>query len=138
MVSVKGIPKVSAKEKFAAAQAAKAAKKAEDEKAAADKEAARTMKKAYHDAAFEAEKRKVSKKVQAEALFMEHRRAEFLAMTKEQRTTKLAELTAALRAVERQQKTDGLLLNDGYSMVGKEASNYAQLNMMIGLLRVMM
>lgn len=138
MESAKEVPKkVSAKEKFAAAQSAKAAAKAAVEEAAAKKEAAKMVEKAKHDAAFEKEKKKVAKKVEASAHFEAECRAEFSAMSKEQRATKLGELRVQLKEANRKQAMVRVELNDESSAVGKEAAAIGRLAMRIGILEAM-
>ena len=138
MESAKEVPKkVSAKEKFAAAQAAKAAAKAVVEEAAAKKEVAKLMEKVKHDAVFEKEKKKVAKKVEAASHFEAECRTEFSALSKEQRITKLGELRAQMKEVSRQQALVRVELNANSSAVGKDAILADRLVVRIGILEAM-
>lgn len=135
MVSVKEAPKkVSAKEKFAAAQAAKMAKKAEEEKASTAKDSVLAAEKAKHDAVFAKEKKKVAKELTARNAFVEEFKAHILTLTKDERVAKLIELRQMIADVNRSISKTRMELNADATLVGKEAQKLENLNTMVGIL----
>lgn len=138
MTSVKETPKkLSAKEKFAAAQAAKASKKSEEDRVAAEKEAAKVAEKAKHDAKFEKEKKKVAKTMSEATRYSDARRAEFELLTKEQRLSRLAELRQMLKEENKKISIMRMDLNCDPAAVGKDALNYERLMASICILQCM-
>ena len=135
MVSVKEVPKkISAKEKFAAAQAAKLAAKAMEEAGKAKMEAAMAAEKAKHDAVFAKEKKKVAKKIAAEESFESEFRARIAGMNSIERNTLLADLRREVAGFNKDQKTFRMVNNGEGSLIGREAIRFGNVQLMIGIL----
>ena len=136
MVSVKEVPKkVSAKEKFEAAKAAKMAKKAEEEKATAAEAAARTTEKAKHDVVFAKEKKKIAKDLASTATYEAECRAVFSEMTREQKMTRLGELQAQLDVTYGDIRKQRMELNCSLELSPKEAKDLSNLEIAIHILK---
>lgn len=135
MVSVKEVPKkISAKEKFAAAQAAKMAAKATGEAEKAAKEAKEVAEKAKHEKVFAKEKKKVAKELATRDAFEEEFTTYVLTLTKEQRVTKLADVRREMAEFNRSCRDARLMTNAESAVVGKDAQKLSNMLVMTGIL----